>query len=118
LRAVRRPEDARLVELVNDPRRTAVPDPKATLQQRGRSLSELDADLGRLTEQRVPLLQQRELRVLALLLRLQRPDHLEDVVLGSRTLRRAPAVPLHEPLGVLRRQERALNPDRVGLPRR
>src|SRR6188472_2244746 len=59
LRPVRRPEDAGVVQLVDDARGTAIADAEPALQQRGRAALVLDADLRRLAEQRVALLVRR-----------------------------------------------------------
>src|SRR5690606_14621602 len=59
LRPVRRTQDPGGVQLVDDTRCPAVPDPEPSLQERGRALLVLDADLGRLSEERVALLRER-----------------------------------------------------------
>src|SRR5690606_37232719 len=117
LRPVRRTQDPGGVQLVDDTRCPAVPDPEPSLQERGRALLVLDADLGRLSEERVALLRE---RVRALLggLGLVCADDLEDVLLEFRRRDRTLPVPRHHPLRVLRRQEGALDADRIRLARR
>src|SRR5690606_23390365 len=102
-RPVGRPEDTRVVQLVDDPRGPAVSDPQSPLKERGRTLLELDADFGRLAEERVALLVDR-LEPLLGGFGLVRANDLEDVRLLAG---RFPCldfasltVPRHQALGV------------------
>src|SRR5262245_23335596 len=100
-----RPQDSRLVELVDDPRRATIPDLHAPLQQGSRSAEILDADLRGLAEEGVALPWLGGSAVLVAL-RLLRPDDLEDVILvpSGRGGFRFPALePRHQLLGLLRR---------------
>src|SRR5690606_14310354 len=60
LRPVGRPQDADVVQLVDDARRAPVADTQPALEQRRRALVVLDADLGGLAEERVALFEEVE----------------------------------------------------------
>src|SRR6266571_480466 len=123
--AVRRAEDTCLLQLVDDARRATVPDAHAALQQGRRAQLVLDADLGSLAEQRVALpprgaLLPRPPSLVARLGLLDRGDLLDDLPsrLVCRSGGRASSVPLHQPLGLLGGDERALDANRLALARR
>src|SRR2546425_5183509 len=112
------PEHARQLELIDDSGCPSVPDAHAPLQQRRRSELILDAHLGGLAEQRVTLsgsLLPAPRSFFAFLLRLLERCNLL-VNRGSRSgggRRRVRLVPLHQPLGLIRRNERALHAHRL-----
>src|SRR6266581_6131964 len=99
LAAIRRPEDPRQLQLVDDPRRSTVPDAHAPLQQRRRAELVLDAHLGRLPEQPVAfagafLPFPRPSPLLPLFLLVDRRDLPGNLLLGLfRCLARMQAIP-------------------------
>src|ERR1041384_6390961 len=114
-----RPQDPPLLQLVDDPRGAAVPDPQPPLQQRGRPAPLLQTDLRRLLEEGIairagPLL----LRPPPRLLELEVPLLGDDVGLVRRLHRRAPRlVPPHHRLGLVGAHVGALDPHRLVPPR-
>src|SRR3954471_8501463 len=86
LRAIRRSEHTRGMELVDDARRSSIADLQAALQQRCRSLLMLHHDFGRLAEEFVAIADVRGLTLLARLDGFALPNLRDDVVLGLRGL--------------------------------
>src|SRR6185437_5588862 len=131
LRAIGRPEHAGRVQLVDDSRRTPVPDLEPALQQRRRPLLILHHHFGGFAEQLVAIVSAAVAVVprRSTLERLFRANRLEHVGLhrffdgeplrcARRTLGLArQLIPAHQPLGFVARQIRALQPRRLRLAR-
>src|SRR3989442_6407594 len=117
--AVARPKNPRQLELIDNPGRPTVADANAPLQQRRRADLVLDADLGRLAKQRIPLAR-RLARPAALFPRFLRFGDvlhlLDDVHLDALLeLGAARGIPAHEPFGLVGRDETALDAHALAL---
>src|SRR5688500_15868611 len=79
LRGVRGAQYARVVELIDDPGRAAIADPQPALKQRCGPTLVLNAQLGGLPEETVPVLGRVCRRTRAFFLCLPRSNELEDI---------------------------------------
>src|SRR5712691_1626736 len=119
-RAVRRTQDSCQLQLVDYPRRSTVPDAHAPLEQRRRAELVLDADLRGLAEQGIALaggaLLPLAAAVLPGLLRLLQRRHL-FIDARTRNCRFCGMclVPVHQPLGLVGRDEGSLHPEQLAL---
>src|SRR5207247_6500301 len=121
LRPIRGSQDARQFQLIDYPRRSPVPDAHEPPPPRGGADLTLDAHLGGLPEQMVALAQvlSRLPALLPILRLVDRRDLLRDLVLGFlRRLTGVLAIPLHEALRLVGRDERPLHAHQFALARR
>src|SRR5882724_346576 len=123
LRPVCGTEDPRQFQLVDNSRRSSVPDAHAPLQQRGRAELILDADFRGLPEQRIALAGSALLALPASVLPrffrfFQRRHLLVDARARSHRLGGMRLVPVHQPLGLVGRDEGPLHAEQLALPGR
>src|SRR5882762_320938 len=115
LRSVRWSQDPCQLQLVDDPRRPAVPDAHAPLEQRRRAELVLDADLGGLAEQGIALAGGALLPLSAAVLPgLRRGLERRHLFIDARARHGRFCgmclVPVHHPLGLVGRDEGSLHP--------
>src|SRR5690348_8633617 len=120
LRPIRRSQYPCQLQLVDYPRRPAVPDAHAPLQQRCGAELVLDADLRGLAEQGIALARGALLPLAAAVLPgflrfLQRRHLFIDARASDRRLCGMRLVPVHQPLGLVGRDERSLHPEELAL---
>src|SRR6266566_1474967 len=123
--AIRRSQDAGQLELIDDSRRATVPDAHAPLQQRSRSQLILNAYLSRLPEQRIALAEIPFPLPSSLFPFFFRFLECRDLFVDRASRRRGDRrgggvlpIPLHDSLGFVRRDVRALHAHRLPLPGR